>query len=162
MRKNKLKIGLDFHGVINERPEYFAQFCFAALAKGYEIHIITGGPQDVVAAILDTCNIPYTKIFAIRDYYDALGEVEHFANGEFKIDDKLWDSAKAEYCSHNGINIHIDDSSHYAKWFSTPFCHYYGDENKCITENKFKIDFSLSAELALQEIEKLISTVQYS
>lgn len=162
MHKSRLKIGLDFHGVINERREYFATFCEAALSKGYEIHIITGGPYDVVAKLLEEWKIPYTKLFAILDYYDAKGAVEHFSNGEFKVEDKLWDIAKAEYCSHNGINIHIDDSSRYAKWFSTPFCHYSEAGHNCTTENKFTVDFSLPPEEALQEIVKRVLSVQYA
>ena len=33
---DKLKIGLDFHGVITDNPEYFKVFANEALRRGYE------------------------------------------------------------------------------------------------------------------------------
>ena len=46
--KVQLKIGLDYHGVVNVRPEYFAAFAREAFRRGHEVHIITGGPYKVV------------------------------------------------------------------------------------------------------------------
>ena len=45
---DKLKIGLDFHGVITDNPEYFKVFANEALRRGYEIHIISGGPKATI------------------------------------------------------------------------------------------------------------------
>ena len=47
---NVVKIGLDFHGVINDNPKYFQKSTAAAVARSREIHVITGGPYDKVAA----------------------------------------------------------------------------------------------------------------
>lgn len=156
-----LKIGLDFHGVINNRPEFFSRFTAAAIRKGYEIHVITGGPLHVVKELLDKWGVRYTRIFAILDFYDARGEVTYFENGEYKIPDKLWDTAKAEYCMVNGINMHIDDSSKYVKWFSTPYCHYDNKDFCCQTENNLLIDFSASPLKALHGIERVVRSLQY-
>lgn len=156
-----LKIGLDFHGVINDRPGYFARFTRAAIRKGYEIHVITGGPLELVRQTLEQWGVAYTEIFAILDYYDANGEVRYFENGEYKIPDKLWDTAKAEYCAVNGINVHVDDSSVYVKWFTTPYCHYDSSGSSCTAVNGTKIDFSASPLTALHQIEKMISTQQF-
>lgn len=161
MTDNALKIGLDFHGVINERPEYFALFTQAAIRKGYEIHVITGGPLHVVQKMLDDYGVKYTQIFAILDYYDARGEVTYFANGEYKIPDELWDTAKAEYCSVNGINLHIDDSSKYVKWFLTPYCHYNEDSHQCETANNMMIDFNTTPLKALKQIEAVVEKFQF-
>ena len=158
---DKLKIGLDYHGVINRQPAYFSLFTDEALRRGHEIHIITGGPRDVVEKLLQKDNIRYSCIFAILDYYDAKGIVEYFDNGEFKIPDKLWDSAKAEYCSLNGINMHIDDSRSYVRWFTTPYCHYDAEKQNCRTENSDRIDFTKPPAQVLDDIEKIISSVQY-
>ena len=79
-----LKIGLDFHGVINDNPVYFSRFTAEAVRRGYEVHIITGGPSHKVKELLDKWNICYTAVFAILDYYDAQGEVEYFENGEHR------------------------------------------------------------------------------
>ena len=161
-KKAGLKIGLDFHGVVSARPKYFAQFTAEAVRRGHEIHIITGGPSQVVAAQLRRYHIAYTKIFAVLDYYDARGQVTYFDNGEYKVPDRLWDSAKAEYCSIEGINMHIDDSSEYVKWFTTPYCRYQNTVQDCVTENDFHINFNAAPQQALDEIENIISKVQYS
>lgn len=49
---DKLKIGLDFHGVITDNPEYFKVFANEALRRGYEIHIISGGPKATIEKFL--------------------------------------------------------------------------------------------------------------
>ncbi len=159
--KVQLKIGLDYHGVVNVRPEYFAAFAREALRRGHEVHIITGGPYKVVEEQLKKQHIVYTRIFAILDYYDARGEVTYFENGEYHIPDKLWDSAKAEYCSAEGINMHIDDSREYIKWFTTPYCHYENSGEECITENGRRVDFNTPPAEALDRIEQIVSSVQY-
>lgn len=161
MRKNKLKIGLDFHGVISKRPDFFSRLSQAACQRGYEVHIITGGPSKIVESFLKEHKIFFNEIFAIYDYYDAQGEVEYFSNGEFKVPDKLWNSAKAEYCTTRGINIHIDDSRQYAKWFTTPFCRYNDKSQNCHLGEGITIDFSKSAEDALNQIDEMIKTTQF-
>ena len=65
---SRIKIGLDFHGVITDNPTYFSKFTQEAITRGYEIHIITGGPADVVKVMLDEWKINYTTIFAILDF----------------------------------------------------------------------------------------------
>ena len=161
MDNRDIKIGIDFHGVISKRPQFFAEFTKCATEKGCQIHIITGGPKNVVEKYLQEHRVFYDKIFAILDYYDALGDVEYFSDGTFKIEDKLWDTAKAEYCALNGISLHIDDSRKYIQWFQTPFCHYDDANRLCITENNKTIDLSGSASSALDEILKIIKTTQY-
>ena len=71
MGKFKVKIGLDFHGVITDRPEFFSAFSKAVKERGYELHIITGGPRKTVEDYLNSHNIFYTAVFAILDFYDA-------------------------------------------------------------------------------------------
>ena len=117
-----LKIGLDYHGVIDCCPTYFSQFCSAAINRGHQIFIITGGPAVKIKQILDNIPIAYNHIFAITDYYQALGMVEQTADGSFAIPDKLWNQAKGEFCFRNHIDFHIDDSLAYRPWFQTPFC----------------------------------------
>ena len=154
MMKNdvRIKIGLDFHGVITDNPEYFSLFTKDAIARGYEIHIITGGPADVVQGMLNEWHISYTTIFAILDFYNHLGKVKYFDNGEFKVEETLWNTAKARYCEENKISFHIDDSVTYAQWFSTPFCYYEGEEKKCRADTKTKINLSGNPQIALDEI----------
>ena len=155
--RHDIKIGLDFHGVITKHPEYFSEFCRRALSCGYEIHIITGGPRKVVEEYLRKHQIPYTVVFAILDYYDERGVVKFFDNGEFKVPDRLWNSAKAEYCITKGINMHIDDSKEYVKWFTTPYCRYDGTNPQCVTEDGHIIDFNSPPSKVLNDIERIIA-----
>ena len=138
---DKLKIGLDFHGVITDNPEYFKVFANEALRRGYEIHVISGGPD----------------IFAIVDYYDARGCVTFYENGEFKVPDKLWNCAKAAYCDENGINIHIDDTMSYSEGFTTPFCFYDVKTRHCRTQDQKVINLEVSPKAALDDIEIFVS-----
>ena len=153
---NKLKIGLDYHGVITRRPEYFAAFAQAAVRYGCEIHIITGGPELAVSEALAKIQLPYTRIFASLDYYEARGLVEHLTDGGFHIPDELWDSAKADYCRRAAINVHIDDSEHYVKWFTTPYCRYLHHADICQTADGRAVDFAQPPALALERLIRII------
>lgn len=81
-------------------------------------------------------------------------------DNKFHVEDKLWDSAKARYCKEHGIDIHIDDSTIYKKWFSTPYCLYDTFESSCRLEDGKKMDFSGSAEIALNEVENAVRKKQ--
>ena len=154
-KKKHLKIGLDFHGVITAKPVFFKDFAVSAFARGHEIHILTGGPYEKVKEQLREWQIPWTRIYAILDYYQKKGEVKFYADGEFKVDDVLWDIAKAKYCVDHCIDFHIDDSHKYARWFVTPFCYYNQEQNSCVTDQKIAIDFSRPAEEVIRAIEDL-------
>ncbi len=152
MTEEPIRIGLDFHGVVDRYPEYFSRFTHLAKQMGMEIYIITGGPKKVVDRFLQEHNIVYKELFAILDYYDAQGMVEYFDNGEYKVPDILWNRAKGEYCAEKHITIHIDDSKEYADWFSTPFCFYDAQNKKCILGNKIAIDFAGDPQQTLEQI----------
>lgn len=152
----KIKIGLDFHGVITDNPSYFKDFAAQALKREMEIHIISGGPKATIEEYLKQWQIPYTEIFAILDFYDAKGCVKFFENGEFKVDDNLWNSAKAAYCKEHHIDLHIDDSLSYSEGFSTPFCFYDGEAKQCLIEDSRHINFKDSPEKTLNNIEAFI------
>lgn len=152
MKDRQVKIGLDFHGVISKRPSFFSEFTNLAIKNNCQIHIITGGPLEQIKKYLEEHKIVYNNIFAILDYYESLGMVEYFSDGKFKIQDDLWDSAKAKYCSLNHIDIHIDDSVAYKKWFQTKFCLYDEASKQCYINDNQKVNFSKSAQSALDEI----------
>ena len=65
----QIKIGLDFHGVIDANPKYFSGFTQEARKRGWKIYVITGGPYEKVKQELEQMNISYDEIFAIYDYY---------------------------------------------------------------------------------------------
>jgi len=155
MVSRKLKIGMDFHGVITEAPSFFREFTALAFDHGHEIHIISGGPYLVERNFLDTWKISYTTIFAMVDHFASLGQIEYFANGNFKVPDELWNKAKAEYCLANDIDIQIDDTPSYGDFFTTPFCWYNAAGRVCDLGNKI-VDFSHSPEKSLEEIENYL------
>lgn len=120
----KLKIGIDYHGVINKNFSYFSKFCSEAKHRGHKIFIITGGPQPKIRQQLKHHEISYDFIFAISDYYQALGLIHQDSVGRLVVPEHLWNVAKGEFCRQNGINFHIDDNVKYGKWFTTNFCLY--------------------------------------
>lgn len=159
MNKKIIKIGLDFHGIIDKYPQYFAKFSQIAKEQGIKIYVITGGPYEVVQSYLKEHHIYYDEIFAILDFYEAKGAVEHFPNGEYKVPEDLWNKAKGEYCQKHGINIHIDDSQEYKEWFTTPFCIFDKENKQCSITNNLGVDFSQTPEEAIKQIQK-ISQIQ--
>lgn len=146
----KSKIGVDFHGVINTRPDFFREFCREALKIGLEVYIISGGPRETILAYLNQYRIPYTKLWCIYDYYEQRHQVEFYDDGSFYVADELWNKAKAEYCKEQNICVHIDDSAIYGREFATPYCRYDEQANSCVL-NGHKIPLE-NPEQALQQI----------
>lgn len=157
----QLKIGLDFHGVITDNPAYFKELANLAIAKGYEIHVISGGPQLTIIEFLNKWEIKYTAVFAIVDFYDAQGQVSFFENGEFKVRDSLWNRAKAEYCERNKIDLHIDDTARYSQGFKTPFCFYNPESRLCRINNETIVNLGINPKDALTEIENFVTKMRH-
>ena len=133
MNKNHhyLKIGVDYHGVINSDVAYFKQFCKIALQRGHEVHILSGGPEEKIVNHLQAEEIEYTRVFTIFDFYNEKGLACHLPNGNFYVDENLWNETKAEYCRQNNIDIQIDDSLIYGRYFTTPYCLYNHQQKNC-------------------------------
>ncbi|MDE1875121.1 MAG: hypothetical protein KGI79_03315 [Patescibacteria group bacterium] len=122
----KIKIGLDLHGVVDARPELFRELARALIANGHEVHIITGGRKENETALLKSFDIPYTHFFSITDHHESLGTpIEWDENGDPHLDTYLWDKTKAEYCLEHGIDLHVDDSDIYHYFFKTPYTRFY-------------------------------------
>ncbi len=151
----KLKIGLDYHGVVDQHLQYFAQFCQIAKLREHQIHIITGGPKADVEEYLRNNQIPYDSVFAILDYYQGLGKTEQGSDGKLTVPDHLWNIAKAKYCRHNHIDFHIDDSIKYLHWFTTPFCLYSKQQNKCYLSPDIELDFNKAPNVVLADLEQI-------
>ena len=152
---HKLKIGLDYHGVIDTNVKYFADFCTKAKQRNHLVYVVTGGPKVKVDYNLQKNKIPYDMSFAISDYYQAMNKVIQVNDGKFMIPDNLWNMAKAEFCRRSGINIHIDDSLKYINWFSTPYCYYNTKDKKGYLSPGIEIDFNQSADSVLDKIEDI-------
>jgi hypothetical protein len=112
------KVGLDFHGVLDKHTEFFSDLTKLLVANLWQVHIITGAKltTDFIAR-LDSLGIDYTHLFSIVDYHESIGtQVNYDSSGPW-IDTELWNKTKAEYCEKNGIDMHIDDSDVYGKYF---------------------------------------------
>jgi hypothetical protein len=154
-----LKIGIDYHGVITANPRFFKEFNALAIAQGIEIYVLSGGFEIDITDFLRQEQIPYTYIWSLADYFDKNKQLTYLPDGSFKVDDRLWNKAKADFCKQNGINFHIDDSVLYGEHFTTPFC-LYDVKNKscCLRDNKHCcIDFDKSANEVLSQILSIIN-----
>jgi len=119
-----LRIGLDFHGVIDKNPGLYRALSHLLVNNGHEVHIITGIPfMHLDMDWLTKWDIKYTHFFSVVDHHESKGTpIQYDEEGESpKIDPYLWDKTKAEYCAEKDINLHLDDSEVYGMFFSTPY-----------------------------------------
>ena len=116
-----MKIGLDIHGVITKNPTLFAKLTSYLILHNHEVHILTGvEDSDRVRLELSKYGIAYTDFFSITTYHKSIGTPMKFKDGNPSqpiIDDELWNITKAHHCCAVGIDLHIDDSSIYGKYF---------------------------------------------
>ena len=115
---NSLKVGIDFHGVIDTFPEMFKQLAYALVKDGAEVHVVTGQQKDeAIENTLLQAGIRYTHYFSIVDHLIERGVPVEWVDGQPYANKDLWDSAKAEYCKAQGIDFMIDDSPVYREAF---------------------------------------------
>lgn len=151
MVMNFNKIGVDFHNVINRQPEFFKQLFDLAHERGIKVYIISGGPHDMIADFLASHSMKYDVLWCIFDYFNARKAVTFLADGSFYVDDIAWNRAKADYCRQHNIDLQIDDSPIYGKYFTTPYCRYdYQTQTGVLADQT--LDFSRPAAEVLQEL----------
>jgi D-lyxose ketol-isomerase len=102
-------------------------------------------------------DISHDFVYAISDYYQALGMIEYMPNGKICIPAALWNSAKANFCLQNNISIHIDDDRHYLQYFSTPCGYYNRIENTIETQSGYKFNININPKNVLDNIEQILS-----
>lgn len=117
-----MKIGLDFHGVINQMPKFFSCINKALINDGHEIHIITGGTKKEVEKYCKKNKIVYTILYAMIDTFIKKGK-PHLKDkqGRYTFNNVDWNKEKGKYCKQNKIDFHFDDTIDYASHFKTPF-----------------------------------------
>lgn len=141
------KISVDFHGVLNKNPEYFKAFVDYARTQGFLVYVVSGGPRVTITEFLRQHDIAYSSLWCVIDEPQINEQTQFFADGSFRVDDYLWDKAKAEFCRDEEIGLHIDDSEVYGAYFSTGYCRY---DHQAQT---FSINGqTFSADLAPQEL----------
>ena len=116
-----MKIGIDYHGVINSNPEFFKKFADSALKENHRIVILSGSSADEVETYLTTYQIPFSEIYSLLDDFKSRGLVQFYEDGSFFVNNDIWNKAKAKYCLEHKVDVHIDDSMLYGAYFQTPF-----------------------------------------
>lgn len=156
--EKKVRIGVDYHGVITAAPKFFQKFNRIAMAKGCSVYVLSGGYRRDIEAYLSAHKIPYSHIWAMVDYFSEKKLIAFLEDGSFRVDDKLWNQAKAQYCMENHIDFHIDDSHLYGRHFSTPFCLFKPDLGKCYINGNLthEINFNQSPEDVLDSIINMV------
>ena len=113
-----MKLGLDVHGVIDKEPMMFSIVSNFLVNYNHEVHIITGSEiTDKLKKQLQDFNIRYTHLFSIVSYHKSIGTLIRYEDNGPWIDEEVWNKTKAEYCKSVGINLHIDDSEIYGRYF---------------------------------------------
>jgi len=116
-----MRFGIDIHGVADTKKKFFAKFSQRIVSQGFECHIITGSRRtNELENQLKDWGIQYTHFFSIADYLITQGKEVIWKTPNdpfFKSED--WDSTKAKYCEENKIDLMIDDSDVYGKFFKT-------------------------------------------
>mgnify|MGYP000350423969 FL=1 len=121
-----LKIGLDIHGVLDTNP-FFKEMASLFVAAGHELHIITGARfnqrvRDKFERMGIEKGIHYTHFFSISEYLLEKNTDVRWQDPENPwFDENAWNTAKADYCREQGIDIHFDDTEVYSETFTTPF-----------------------------------------
>lgn len=116
------KLGLDLHGVVDTYPDKFVAMASAIIRGGGEVIICTGSRNDdKLRSQLFSYTDGYkwwTSIFSITDYLIESG-IPHIpsADGGVQVESEAWDRVKGDWAKREGIDLHIDDSPEYAKYF---------------------------------------------
>lgn len=118
-----LNLGLDLHGVVDAYPNKFCALGKAVKELGGTVTICTGAPTWLAQRQIDALGKGrewYDYIFSITDFLksqSATGAYIQNSDGGIRVDDELWDSVKAKWAKENKIDLHIDDSPVYGKYF---------------------------------------------
>jgi len=127
-----LRLGIDLHGVIDSDVDKFKNFLSAAKSIGIDICIISGPDKEYIQSELKEYDIikgvHYDGILSVVDYLKDKGvEMWTDEKGRWWASDEDWWSCKAELCNLHFIDVMIDDSERFSRYFeniSTKFILY--------------------------------------
>jgi len=117
------KLGLDVHGVIDDDSEFFSSVIRTLKKHGHDTYIITG--REICDALIEELNeynvLHLAKdILSITSHQKKLGTpISYLDNNKYQpiMDPEVWNPTKAALCASAGIDIMIDDSLIYGKYF---------------------------------------------
>ncbi|SCY27081.1 NUDIX hydrolase [Desulfoluna spongiiphila] len=118
-----IRLGIDVHGVADTFPDFFSRLSRELVAHGHEVHVITGTEhtRSLEHYLKDQLGLAWTHLFSVTTHHKKGGTEVTYIDGNPYMDNRIWNRSKAEYCRRNGIQLHIDDSDVYGKYFSTPY-----------------------------------------
>lgn len=118
-----MKIGIDVHGVADANPHLFSELSRMLVENGHEVHVLTGAEytEALEHEIRNILGLSFTHFFSTTSHHKKIGTEITYIDGNPYMDNKIWNRAKAEYCRKHGIQLHIDDSDVYGKYFTTPY-----------------------------------------
>lgn len=125
-KMNSVKIGCDFHACVTFDSVFFGNLSRILVDSGSEFHIMTGSPiTPKLIQELKDYGMTWTHLFSIADYYKNKPDVEMWYDEQNRpwVSDELWNKAKGQYAAKQGLDLVIDDSLEYAKYFTTSFAH---------------------------------------
>lgn len=138
--KNKMKIGLDIHGVIDRYPNRFKIISKELYYRGHDIHILTGQERTKCENFLSEFEIKYTHFYSIIDFHKDVGTKmwDDDMRGEgWWLAEDVWNRSKGEYAKKVKLDIHLDDNLEYGRFFPETclFLHIQSDNNVKVFEN---------------------------
>jgi 8-oxo-dGTP diphosphatase len=124
-----IKLGIDVHEVADTAPHFFSELSGLLVENGHEVHILTGAEEteQLIDHVRNELKLSYTHFFSITSWHKKNGAKIIYIDGNPYMENKTWNRSKAKYCREFGIQLHIDDSDIYGKYFSTPYAKYYGN-----------------------------------
>ncbi len=133
-----IKIGLDVHGVLDTAPHFFGELSKLLVENGHEVHILTGAEKTeaLETFLKENLGLSWTHFFSVTSYHKHIGTEITYIHGNPYMDNKLWNRAKSEYCRVYNIQLHIDDSDTYGKYFTTPYAKFQSSQPEFVEETE--------------------------
>jgi len=117
-----MRISIDVHGVITERPEFFAWLTKKLVSHHDAIFILTGQAAGIaLVRELAKHSILFHHVLSVTTYHRMIGTPISYKNGDPTqpvMPYGVWDPTKAKLCELYDIDLHIDDSDVYGKYFT--------------------------------------------
>jgi len=117
-----IKLGLDVHGVIDTDPEFFSALSKTMVERGHGVYIVTGREdcEELTEEIAIKYKVSYNTLLSITTYQKEIGTPVSYLDDRKSqpiMNPSIWNPTKAALCATAGIDIMIDDSLIYGKYF---------------------------------------------
>lgn len=128
------KLSLDIHGVVDTYPEKYIALAKTIKEGGGIVYICTGSTYEdgVVNELINYHPekiIWWDKFFSVSDYIreNYAGKFEEAPDGGVYCDEDIWNGVKGNWAKEESIDLHIDDSPRYGKYFPVGIFHKVND-----------------------------------